>query len=73
MASVERILTDLDVHKKPQLVVFNKRDQVPDQGIIEPVCRRFDAVAVSALERGTFEPLTERLRALLPDDPYAAR
>ena len=67
MAAVDRILTELDVHEKRRLVVFNKRDQVPDPEIIGPVCRRFDAVAVSALQRSTFGPLIDRLVALLPD------
>ncbi len=66
MSAVERVLTELDVHEKPQLVVFNKRDRVPDQEIISPVCRRYDGVAISALSRDTFAPLTERLKALLP-------
>ncbi|MDP6945093.1 MAG: GTPase HflX, partial [Myxococcota bacterium] len=73
MEAVDRVLTDLDVHEKPRLIVFNKRDQVPDQSVIDPVCRRFDAVAISALQRDTFAPLTERLRALLPEAPHRVK
>jgi len=70
MAAVDRILTDLDVHEKPRLIVFNKADQVAEPDIIGPVCRRFEAVAISALDRETFAPLTDRLRALLPTETW---
>jgi GTP-binding protein HflX len=66
MGSVDAILEDLDVQHKPRVVVFNKQDRVDDPATIAPLCRRFGAVAVSALDRRTFEPLTERLMQLLP-------
>jgi GTP-binding protein HflX len=71
MRSVEAILEDLNVHDKARVVVFNKQDQVEDQDTIAPLCRRFGAVAVSALDRKTFEPLTARLMQLLPNSSEA--
>ena len=66
MRSVDAILEELDVQDKARVVVFNKQDQVEDAATIAPLCRRFGAVAVSALDRATFDALTERLIQLLP-------
>ncbi|MGB0590939.1 MAG: GTPase HflX [Myxococcota bacterium] len=73
MASVDAILEDLGVQNKPRVVVFNKMDQVDEPETIAPLCRRFEAVAVSALDRATFESLTERLIQLLPSSSEATR
>ena len=54
--SVDRILRDLDLHEIPRLLVFNKIDLVPEEEI-EPLCRRFEAIPVSARKRSTFTPL----------------
>ena len=54
--SVEKILSDLDLGMIPRLLIFNKTDQVLDAEIA-PLCRRFDAIPVSALNRKTFETL----------------
>ena len=68
IASVEQILSDLDLDSIPRLLVFNKIDRVPDDEI-GPLCRRFNAVPVSALSRKTFEPLLEEMAARFwPDE-----
>jgi GTP-binding protein HflX len=54
--AVERILQDLELDRIPRLRVFNKVDLVPEEEIA-PLCRRFDAIPVSARNRRTFEPL----------------
>jgi len=54
--SVDRILRDLDLNEIPRLLVFNKIDLVPEEEI-EPLCRRFEAIPVSARQRETFTPL----------------
>ncbi len=60
IAAVERILQDLDLGSIPRQLVFNKTDLVPgDQ--TAALCRRFDAIAVSALARRSFEPLLAEL------------
>ena len=50
MDAVNRVLNDLELSKVPRLVVMNKADRV-DPAIMEGLCRRYEAVAVSALKR----------------------
>jgi GTP-binding protein HflX len=59
--AVERILRDLDLDNIPRQLVFNKIDLVPAEQV-EPLCQRFDAIAVSARERRTFVALLEMLQ-----------
>ncbi|PLX88118.1 MAG: GTPase HflX [Desulfuromonas sp.] len=61
IGSVEKILSDLDLARRPRLLVFNKVDQVPEQEV-KAYCRRFQAVPVSALNRDSFTPLVEELQ-----------
>ena len=60
IAAVEKILDDLDLGMIPRQLVFNKMDLVSVQQV-KALCRRFDALAVSARDRKTFEPLLEML------------
>ncbi len=60
IAAVERILQDLDLDRAPRLLVFNKVDMVTDEEIA-PLCRRFGAIAVSALNRSSFTALLSEL------------
>ena len=60
MGAVEKILTDLELHRIPRLLVFNKIDLVPDEEI-SPLCRRFAAIPVSARDRASFVPLLQEL------------
>ncbi len=60
MAAVEKILMDLELHRIPRLLVFNKIDMVPEEEIPH-LCRRFSAIAVSARDRTTFAPLLQEL------------
>jgi GTP-binding protein HflX len=50
MDAVSRILTDLQLHEIPRLIVMNKTDIV-EKPLIDSLCTRFDAIAVSALRR----------------------
>ncbi|MGA1845394.1 MAG: GTPase HflX [bacterium] len=54
--SVNRILKDLGLQDKPTLLCFNKADLV-EKKLAEAVCRRYDAVCISALDRSTLHPL----------------
>lgn len=66
--AVERILGELELDRIPRLLVFNKTDQVPPEEVA-PLCRRFDAVPVSALDRRSFDGLLAELqRRFWPDD-----
>ena len=50
MDAVNRVLNDLELNKVPRLIVMNKADMV-DPATMEGMCRRYEAVAVSALKR----------------------
>jgi GTP-binding protein HflX len=64
MASVERILGELDLLDKTRLLVFNKADLLaPD--VAENLVRRFGAVLVSARDRKSFGPLLGALESEL--------
>ncbi|MCL2670175.1 MAG: GTPase HflX [Syntrophaceae bacterium] len=67
MVAVERILADLDLNTKLTLRVFNKADRLADRALLDTLCDRFGAVAVSALDPATLPPLMERLDERLPD------
>ena len=56
ISSVERILSELGLSAKARLLVFNKIDRLSFEEI-DNLTVRFDAVAVSALDKGTFGPL----------------
>jgi GTP-binding protein HflX len=68
--AVERILRDLELHEIPRLLVFNKTDLVPPE-VVAAVCRRFEALPVSARDRTSFEPLLHELEERFwgPDHP----
>ncbi|MBI5407948.1 MAG: GTPase HflX [Nitrospirae bacterium] len=56
MKSVEKILSDLGLSQKPQLLAFNKED-LSDGEMLENVCKRFGGVSVSAKRPETFHKL----------------
>ena len=58
--AVDRILRDLDLQDIPRLLVFNKIDLVPPEEVA-PLCRRFEAIAVSARQRSTFDELLREM------------
>ncbi len=64
MDAVARVLTDLDLGAIPRLIVMNKADIV-DPSALEALCRRFDAVAVSALKREGLDQLMAAAEALI--------
>jgi GTPase len=65
IAAVDKILCDLGIKDKPTLMVFNKEDRVDDKPLLATLCRRFDAVAVSALDKNTLPRLIARLESLV--------
>ncbi|HQG35471.1 MAG TPA: GTPase HflX, partial [Syntrophales bacterium] len=65
IAAVEKILAELAIADKPTLMVFNKEDRVADRELLETICRRYGAVAVSALDRNTLPPLIDRLATMV--------
>ena len=65
IAAVDKILADLEIKDKPTLMVFNKEDRVADKPLLATLCRRFNAVAVSALNKNTLPQLIEKLESLV--------
>jgi GTP-binding protein HflX len=59
--AVEKILTDLDLDGIPRRLVFNKIDLV-DPAETAALARRFEAIPVSSLHRGSFRPLLAELQ-----------
>ncbi|MBU2054860.1 MAG: 50S ribosome-binding GTPase, partial [Proteobacteria bacterium] len=65
IAAVEKILAELDLAGKATLMVFNKEDRVANREVLANLCRRFEAVAISALDPATLPPLMERLEEMI--------
>ncbi len=66
--AVEKILASLDLGQRAQLLVFNKVDQL-DKDEVAALCRRYDALPISALDRGSFKPLlVEMQRRFWPQE-----
>jgi GTP-binding protein HflX len=72
ITAVTDILRDLHLDGIPRLLVFNKCDRLP-AAHIEPLCRRYGAIGISALHPATLSPLLTQLeahvRALTPARP----
>ncbi len=64
MKSVEKILGDLGLSQKPQLLAFNKEDLV-DREESENICKRFGGVSISAKHPETFHELLDEIEASL--------
>lgn len=58
--AVNRILSDLGLQEKPQLLAFNKADLLPE-GQAASMARLFGAVPISAVERRSIAPLVDRM------------
>lgn len=63
--AVEKILEELEISKKPTLRVFNKMDRFPDGELLQTLCRRFNAISVSALDARTLPPLIRKLESVI--------
>jgi GTP-binding protein HflX len=64
MDAVGRVLADLDLSSIPRLIVMNKADMV-DPALLETLCNRFEAVAVSALRREGLDQLLKAAETLI--------
>ena len=62
MQAVDDVLGQLDLKDKPRIKVFNKADKCPAD-LADAMVRRYDGVAVSALDRSTLAPLVERMES----------
>jgi len=64
MTSVGKILEELDLGKKPQLLVFNKIDRIAEEEA-KNLQMRFNALAVSAVDPSTFGPFLQAIEAYI--------
>jgi GTP-binding protein HflX len=64
IASVERVLRELDVDRIPRVLIFNKCDRLSAQDTAL-LCRRYGAVGISALRPSTLMPLMAHLEQRL--------
>jgi GTPase len=65
ITAVEKILEEIGVSGKTTLRVFNKIDRFVDQALLQTLCRRFDAIAVSALHPESLGPLLVNLEEII--------
>ncbi len=65
IAAVEKILEELEINDKPTIRVLNKSDCIADKDLLQTLCRRLDAVAVSALDKRTLFGLMEKIESML--------
>lgn len=64
ISSVEKILRELNLNDKPQILVFNKIDRIPEEER-EALIRRYKAIGISALDPSTFRPLLDAIEVHL--------
>lgn len=64
MRSVEKILSDLNLSDKPQLLLFNKEDLV-DNAEAKAISRRFNAITITALRPESFHKLLSEIENIL--------
>ena len=64
MDAVGRVLTDLELGSIPRLIVMNKADVV-EATVLEGLCARYEAIAVSALKRKGLDRLMTAAEALI--------
>jgi len=65
ITAVEKIIEELRLTGKPTLRVFNKEDRFPDKTLLRSLCRRFQAMAVSAMYPETLVPLVKKMEVLI--------
>jgi len=71
ITAVEKILEEIGIQGKTTLRVFNKADRFADKPLLQILCRRFKAIAVSALQPESLGPLMEQLEeTITPQDDF---
>lgn len=59
--SVNNILKELNLHTKPIMLVFNKIDKINPLEV-EQICKRYNALGISALNKNTLIPLIDEIK-----------
>ena len=65
ITAVENILQELEITGKPTIRVFNKEDHFPAKSLLNTLCQRFGATAISALHPETLPPLMIEIESLM--------
>jgi GTP-binding protein HflX len=65
IASVEKVLEELQIITKPTIRVFNKQDRFLDKVLLKNLCERFGAIAISALDPNSLIGLIEKMEAVI--------
>ena len=65
ITAVENILQELEITGKPTIRVFNKEDHFPAKSLLNTLCQRFGATAISALHPETLPPLMIEIENLM--------
>jgi GTP-binding protein HflX len=68
MAAVDKTIKQLGLDEKPRLLVFNKEDQLAPE-VVRDLCRRYDAVSISAIRPETLPRLVAALEERLFPSP----
>jgi GTP-binding protein HflX len=68
LEAVHRVLADLELRSIPRLLVMNKSDQV-ESTVMKGLCRRYEAVSVSALRREGLDRLMQMAEAVIREYP----
>ncbi len=63
--AVEKILAELNIADKPTIRIFNKEDLFPNKPLLETLCRRFEATAVTAPDPESLHGLIEKVENLV--------
>ncbi|MFP6582301.1 MAG: GTPase HflX [Candidatus Hydrogenedentota bacterium] len=62
--AVRKILAELEYDDKPSLTILNKADKC-DPEILEQLVKKYDGIAISALDKDTFPELLQRMEEYL--------
>jgi len=64
ITAVVAILQELNLDTIPRMLIFNKCDRLPAHQM-EPLCRRYNAIGISALQPATLRPLLAQLETVV--------
>jgi len=70
LQAVRDVLSSLDLGAKPTILVFNKIDKC-DPDVLHGLLEQYHGVGISALDRGTFQPLLDAIEATLWAPAYS--
>jgi GTP-binding protein HflX len=65
MRAVDGILGELKLRDTPVILAFNKLDLIEDANEGKALCRQWEAIGISAIDRETLRPLTDKLMRYL--------